>query len=140
MTTIFNRVLSFSTFFFVAMAIMLLFIWTPYTFLSGDGPCHLYNANILESIWQGDTKFYDHYYQLSRKLNPNWLGHILLAAFIHFFPAVIAEKILITLYAVMTVTGFWLTGLYFWLLWSWLSYTDKIETQHWTHIYKLVSL
>ena len=34
-------------------AICLLQIWLPGYYLTGDGPCHLYNAQILHDLWAG---------------------------------------------------------------------------------------
>jgi hypothetical protein len=92
---------------FAGYAICLLQIWWPAYFATGDGPCHVYNAQIIHDLMiDKNTSFYNHYYLLSDTPNPNWLTHILLALLMFIVNGVIAEKILLTAYVLLFVFGF----------------------------------
>lgn len=93
----------------IAGTFMCLFqIWWPAYYVTGDGACHLYNAHILHSWYNNtDVSFYKEYYTLVTDPNPNWLSHILLSLLMYVAPAVIAEKILLSLYAALVITGFY---------------------------------
>jgi hypothetical protein len=87
--------------FLVALAISLLPLWLNKYFVTGDGPCHLYNAKVLLDYTQpGLRSFYDQYYSLNLHSNPNWFGHIILALLLSVFPGFLAEKIFLTAYVV----------------------------------------
>jgi hypothetical protein len=87
--------------FWLALAIMLLPLWLNTYFVTGDGPCHLYNAKVLLDYTQPELRaFYDQYYYLNTHTNPNWLGHLVLAALLAVLPAFLAEKIFLTAYVI----------------------------------------
>ncbi len=67
-------------------------------FLIGDGPAHLYNSRLILELLNNNI-FITDYFQFNQ-LSPNWFGHIILAVFLNFFPAFIAEKILILFYLI----------------------------------------
>lgn len=92
---------------FAGYAICLLQVWLPGWYLTGDGPCHLYNAQILHDVWTGkNTEFYSRFFEVTGKPNPNWMSHVLLAALLFVVHGVVAEKILLSCYVVFFVSGF----------------------------------
>ena len=95
---------------FIGFAMCLLQVWWPEYYLTGDGPCHVYNAQILHDLWSynKDTDFYLHFYKLLYQPNPNWLSTIIIALLLFVVNGVIAEKIFLTLYVVLFVSGFYL--------------------------------
>ena len=87
----------------------LLQIWLPAFYLTGDGPSHVYNAQILHDLWcNKNTAFYAHYYQLVYQPNPNWLSTIVLALLMFVVNGIVAEKIYLTLYVLLYTRGFYL--------------------------------
>jgi len=91
------------TMFWIALGIAIMPLWLNKYFITGDGPCHLYNAQVvLDYVTSDHTAFYNQYYELNLQANPNWLTHILLAFLLSFLPGFLAEKILLTVY----VAGF----------------------------------
>jgi hypothetical protein len=94
--------------FIVGILICLLQVWLPEFFLTGDGPCHLYNAKVLHDKWLNqNTLFYDQYYRYNTNINPNWTTSILLALLLFITNAATAEKILLTLYIILFISGFY---------------------------------
>ncbi len=84
-------------------------VWIPDYYLTGDGPCHLYNAGVLHDMWAGkNTAFYSKFYRIMYDPNPNWLSHILLSLPLYFVSGIVAEKLLLTLYVTLLVSGFYM--------------------------------
>ena len=72
-------------------------VWSGRFFVTGDGPCHVYNARILLDYFLGrHFGFYDPFYSLNTNFEPNWFGHLWLAFFQAFFAPETAEKGLIS--------------------------------------------
>ncbi|PQJ10992.1 hypothetical protein CJD36_013565 [Flavipsychrobacter stenotrophus] len=91
------------------IAMCLAQIWWPHYYLTGDGPCHLYNAKVLHDMWHGtDVAFYSRFYVINYNPNPNWLSNILLGIPMYFTNGPVAEKLFLTLYAGLVVGGFYL--------------------------------
>jgi len=87
--------------------ICLLQVWLPDYYLTGDGPCHVYNAQILHDLWSGrNAIFYGHFFQVVGSPNPNWMSHLLLAGLLLLFKGVMAEKILLSGYIILFISGF----------------------------------
>lgn len=92
----------------VAVVICALQIWLPDYYLTGDGPTHVYNAAMLKDVWTGSHQdFYELFYTINADINPNWSGHIILSILMFAFPPVIAEKLLVSLYLLIFITGFY---------------------------------
>src|SRR4051812_24124826 len=84
-------------------------VWVPAFFLTGDGPCHVSNAQILHDIWCNEhADFYTRFFNLNYKPNPNWLATFAMALLLYFVKGVIAEKIFLTLYLLIYSSGFYL--------------------------------
>lgn len=82
-------------------------VWSGRFFVTGDGPCHVYNARILLDYFLGrHFGFYDPFYSLNTNFEPNWFGHLWLAAFQAFLAPETAEKTFLTGYVLLFGLGF----------------------------------
>lgn len=88
-------------FFVVLIVVHLMPIWMLKYFPSQDGPVHLYNANIIREYHHPDRSVYREYYAFNKNLDPNWLGHLVLAGLMYVVPMLIAEKILLSGYIIL---------------------------------------
>lgn len=94
--------------FAACFVLCLLQVWLPPYCLTGDGPCHVYNAQVLHDIWcNKNTDFYTQYYTLLYKPTPNWFSTFVLAILLFVVNGIVAEKILLTLYIILLVSGFY---------------------------------
>lgn len=108
--SIYNTLNGYTLYAYVLMVIVLLLpVWINSYFVTLDGPCHLYNANILRNMVLGqNTDFFGRFYAFNQDYVPNWFSHIVLAGLLNFCSPPIAEKLLITGY-IIAFTGFtWL--------------------------------
>jgi len=90
-------------FFFALLVLSLLPVWASGRFfVTGDGPCHVYNSKVLLDYMLGrNLDFYGGFYDLNLHLQPNWLSHISLAVLQLIFAPEIAEKIFLTGYVLL---------------------------------------
>ena len=72
-------------------------IWVFRYFPSQDGPAHVYNAYVLNSMPSTESVLLRDYYQVNLALFPNWISHLVLAGLMYIVPPLIAEKILLSL-------------------------------------------
>jgi len=70
-------------------------------FPSQDGPSHLANANILRLIADPDHQQYRQFYYINPRPEPNWLGHLVLAALLTLFSVSVSEKLLLLCYVLL---------------------------------------
>jgi hypothetical protein len=89
----------------VFIFLYLLPVWVFKFFPSQDGPSHLYNAQILREFTNPNYIF-SQFYELHLALYPNWLANFLEWAFLYVAPAMIAEKLLLTVYVISFPLGF----------------------------------
>ena len=77
--------------------LMLVLNWWPVLsvsyFPSLDGPAHLYNADLIQSILFEKNSFVADYFSFHREPVPNWTGHLLLMFLGFFFSALWTQKI-----------------------------------------------
>ena len=93
---------------FAGLILCLLQVWLPAYFLTGDGPSHLYNAQVLHDLWcHKNTAFYSDFYKVVYRPDPNWLTTFVLAALLFAAKGVVAEKIFITAYILLFTGGFY---------------------------------
>lgn len=93
--------------FSLLLLLALLPIWSVTFFVTGDGPCHLYNSKILLDWSRGEAlDFYKPFYFLNQSLDPNWLTNLIQIPFLMLFPAPVAEKIFFSLYILLFAGGF----------------------------------
>jgi hypothetical protein len=94
-------------FFFLALLYILPF-WIVHYLPTVDGPCHTYNAWILRQYGnvQGYPLFH-RYYEINAAPYPNWIGHGIMALLMFIVPPLVAEKMLVSVYALTLLAGFW---------------------------------
>jgi hypothetical protein len=95
-------------FFFVLITATLLFpIWSVDYFVTGDGPCHLYNSKILLDWWQHQhIDFYKPFYFLNTNFEPNWLYNLITVPLLQYFEVGTAEKLFFSIYVLGFCLGF----------------------------------
>lgn len=93
--------------FYILLLLWLLPIWTVSYFLTGDGPCHLYNSRILLDWLQGKhVDMYSNFVSINPTINPNWLTNLLQIPLLSIFNPALAEKIFYTIYLLGFAFGF----------------------------------
>jgi len=81
-------------------------VWSPAHFLTTDGPCHVYNAGILRDLFlKRYDGFYESLYMVNKQINANWFSHVILAGLLCIVKGAVAEKILITFYMLLLISG-----------------------------------
>lgn len=95
------------TVFYLMLVAALLPVWTcGRFFMTGDGPCHVYNARVLLDYVIGrNVDFYSPFYFLNEHFDPNWFSHIVLAALQLVFSPELAEKIFLSGYVSLFAFG-----------------------------------
>lgn len=94
--------------FFALAVLYVLPFWTVRYLPTVDGPSHTYNAWVL--VQHGDTERYPRFselYQIDLRPHPNWIGHGGLALFMLVFPPLIAEKLVVSAYVLLFLSGAW---------------------------------
>lgn len=92
-------------------ALALLYIvpfWTVHYLPTADGPCHTYNAWILRQY--GNTEQYplfQKYYEINARPYPNWISQGGMALLMFLVPPLAAEKLFVSLYALLFLSGVW---------------------------------
>ena len=81
-------------------------IWSVTFFVTGDGPCHLYNSNILLDFMHGMKPFYDPFYYLNTMVDPNRLYNMITIPLLSIFDPAWAERFFFTLYVLSFCLGF----------------------------------
>ncbi|MDQ1316965.1 MAG: hypothetical protein QG588_614, partial [Candidatus Poribacteria bacterium] len=79
-------------------------IWVFKYFPSQDGPCHIYNSFILRHYNDPNYRF-DQFYDINKRLIPNWTSHALMMLLMYIVPPLIAEKILLTVFIILMAVG-----------------------------------
>jgi hypothetical protein len=74
--------------------------WFPF-FPSQDGPAHVENAEILRTYGRADRPLLRTFYEINTHPDPNWFGHLVLAALMTVLPPLAAEKVLLTGYLLL---------------------------------------
>lgn len=65
-----------------------------------DGAAHLYNSNLINDLLFNPTSTLHRFFLFTPELLPNWTGHTILCFFNFFFPAFVAEKVLVLFYLI----------------------------------------
>jgi len=71
-----------------------------------DGPAHLYNSNIINTLLFSSHSLYNDYFIINPEPVPNWLSHFVLLLARQIFPAWLAEKFLLILYFTLLPMSF----------------------------------
>ncbi len=83
--------------FYLLLAANLIPLWSVHYFVTGDGPCHLYNAKVLLDFYHGGElkDFYNPWMFVNTHFEPNWFGHAFMELLLGWgAPAYLAEKFL----------------------------------------------
>ena len=94
-------------FFGLALLHVLPFWVTPYL-PTVDGPCHTYNAWILRQ--HGNVEQYplfNQYYEINARPYPNWISQGTMALLMFAVPPLVAEKLLVSGYMLLFLSGMW---------------------------------
>ncbi len=95
-------------FVYLFAALLLIMVWVFPYFVTGDGPCHLYNAVVLNDfLHHKNTAFYSQYYSLTQHASPNWFTHYFLVGFMQVFSPMVSEKFLISFCILSMLGGFY---------------------------------
>ncbi|HET9208794.1 MAG TPA: hypothetical protein VFR03_00265 [Thermoanaerobaculia bacterium] len=81
--------------------------WMVHYLPTVDGPCHTYNSWVL--LHHGDPLYplLGEYYKINAEPYPNWIGHAVMALLMLAVPPLVAEKILVSAYALTFLAGAW---------------------------------
>lgn len=93
--------LRWSHWYFILLVLYLLPIWVFPYFPSQDGPHHLYTSWVFRQSFDPANYVIRDAYQWNMWPYPNLLAFLLLAYFMVFFPPLLAEKLLLTLYVLL---------------------------------------
>ena len=85
-------------YFLVLLHLIPVFI-LPY-FVTHDGPAHVYNANLIQSLLFDKDSAAAEFFTFNPQILPNWISHILLALFNLVLEAPLSERIVIAIYTI----------------------------------------
>lgn len=92
---------------FAGVALLhLLPVWRVDYVPTVDGASHVYNASVLREL-SAATPAFQRVYAADLRPYPNWLGHAFLFLALAVFPAVIAEKLLVSTIILLFLGGCW---------------------------------
>jgi len=98
-------------FFFLLLALSLVYVWLQPAFITMDGPAHLYNSSLLKKY--AYSEFIRSFLNRNQPLLPNYLTHLLLQWMLPVFDFQVAEKILVSLIVLLLPLSFrWLIVTY----------------------------
>lgn len=89
-------------FFWAVLIYNLGIVFATKYFPTFDGGAHAYNANIIYQLLTDSNSVYKDYFEFNSELVPNWTSYIILFMFRSFFSYGLAEKMLLTLFFVLT--------------------------------------
>lgn len=93
--------------FYLILFLLLLPVFVCNFIVTGDGPCHFYNSNILVSwLFEGKEEFYQPFYMLNPNPDPNWITNAIQIPLLILFSPMWAEKIFFALYILCFSFGF----------------------------------
>ena len=94
--------------FFALALLYILPFWTVHYLPTVDGPCHTYNAWILRQYGNVEEyPLFQRYYEINARPYPNWIGGGTMALLMFVVPPLIAEKLLVSAYVLLFLSGAW---------------------------------
>jgi hypothetical protein len=93
-------------FFFVIIGLNLIPIISGKFFSTLDGPAHLYNSQLINSLIFEKDSLLNSFFAFTNEPVPNWTGHLILAFFNLFLPAFLSEKIFLFFYMIALPLSF----------------------------------
>lgn len=85
-----------SVFYWVLIFFNISFIFETKFIPTLDSPSHLINSQLIISLLENDSL--SQYFKFNEALVPNWIGHFILSSLNYFFPAFVADKVLLLIY------------------------------------------
>lgn len=101
-----KKLISERNIFILILVINCVFILAVRFYPSMDGPCHLYNSNLITHLIKGSQDGINNYFILNHAPIPNWISYFILSFFNSFLPAWGAEKILLIAYLIGLAVSF----------------------------------
>jgi len=102
-TRLFNTLVQIEPLFFAAaVGLNVLPVLLVKYFPTVDGPAHLYNAQLIASLWGDPTQEWASFLDFNDRFTPNWSGHSVLALLLYLVPPFLAEKAILLFYLVGT--------------------------------------
>ncbi|MBK7127829.1 MAG: hypothetical protein IPM74_14670 [Crocinitomicaceae bacterium] len=92
--------------FFIAVVAFACHFFKYVYFVTGDGPAHIYNSQLLTDLVFASHGELNQYYHLNNIPVPNWTGHFILSLLGLIFQAAWAEKIFLFLYFIGLLFSF----------------------------------
>ncbi len=93
--------------FALAVLAWLMPVLTNAYFVTGDGPCHLYNSRLLNDFMTGNNVgFLDQFYFVTGQPFPNWLFNLITAPILFIAGPIAAERTFFVLYVLCFCYGF----------------------------------
>ena len=93
--------------FYALLGVLLIPIWSVEFFVTGDGPCHLYNSKVLIDLLDNVyPEFYKPYYFIHSTFEPNWLFTLMTVPLLDILGVQLAEKAFFTFYILAFGLGF----------------------------------
>ena len=86
--------------FYLLIAANLFPVLAYHFFPTVDGPAHLYNSRQFIELLKNPDSPLAYSFTINAAINPNWSGHFILAAFLSFLPAFMAEKMVLLIYLI----------------------------------------
>jgi hypothetical protein len=82
--------------------------WTVHYLPTVDGPCHTYNAWILRQYDKTEQyPLFQKYYEINARPYANWISQGGMALLMFLVPPLAAEKLFVSLYALLLLSGAW---------------------------------
>lgn len=82
--------------------------WTVSYLPTVDGPCHTYNAWILRQYGNAEQyPLFQKYYEINARPYANWMSQGGMALLMFLVPPLAAEKLFVSLYALLLLSGAW---------------------------------
>ncbi len=94
--------------FFALALLYVLPFWTVHYLPTVDGPCHTYNAWILRQYANTEQyPLFQKYYEINARPYANWISQGGMALLMFIVPPLVAEKLFVSLYALILLSGVW---------------------------------
>jgi hypothetical protein len=80
-------------------------VWMPAWFPSQDGPLHVYIASLMRGLEGEQAELLGRYFAFNEQIEPNIAAHYLLAQMLGFLAPQDVEKLLVSIYVVLMLSG-----------------------------------
>lgn len=87
--------------FFFLILVHLVPVWAFTYCPSQDGPNHLANAYVHRHYQNPEIPIFRQFYSFNKKIVPTWFIHLILTGFFYLIPALMVEKIFLSVYIIL---------------------------------------